>query len=52
MKLVNFFKKLFGSNSYGSSLEKYIIARNPQHAGDIDRLTLDYHHQISNHRII
>lgn len=31
------------SNSYGSSLEEYITSRNPQNAGDIERLTTEYH---------
>jgi hypothetical protein len=28
--------------TYGSSLEEYITSRNPQHAGDVERLTVEY----------
>lgn len=29
-------------DTYGSSLEQYIKERNPQHAGDVERLTQEY----------
>jgi hypothetical protein len=29
-------------STYGSNLEDYINANNPQNSGDIDRLTADY----------
>jgi hypothetical protein len=28
--------------TYGSSLEQYISERNPQHGGDVERLTVEY----------
>jgi hypothetical protein len=28
--------------TYGSSLEEYITSRNPQHSGDVERLTVEY----------
>lgn len=28
--------------TYGSSLEQYIAERNPQHSGDVERLTVEY----------
>lgn len=30
---------------YGSELERFIVNSNPQHAGDIDRLTFEYEKQ-------
>ena len=30
------------SRTYGSSLEDYITSHNPQHAGDVERLTVEY----------
>jgi hypothetical protein len=30
------------ADTYGSDLEKYIVSRNPQHAGDVERLTVEY----------
>jgi hypothetical protein len=32
---------------YGSSLEHYITSRNPQHSGDVERLTVEYHMKVS-----
>lgn len=29
--------------TYGSSLEQYIVDHNPQHSGDVERLTVEYH---------
>jgi hypothetical protein len=29
-------------DTYGSSLEEYIKSHNPQHAGDVERLTVEY----------
>jgi len=34
-------------NSYGSNLEHYITSRNPQHSGDVERLTVEYHMKVS-----
>ena len=31
--------------TYGSGLEYYIVSNNPQNAGDVDRLTREYHSQ-------
>ena len=28
--------------TYGSSLEQYITDNNPQHSGDVERLTVEY----------
>jgi hypothetical protein len=33
--------------TYGSSLEQYISERNPQHSGDVERLTVEYNMKIS-----
>jgi multidrug resistance efflux pump len=33
--------------TYGSSLEEYISSRNPQHSGDIERLTVEYNQKVS-----
>ena len=35
------------NNSYGSSLENYITSRNPQHSGDVERFTVEYHMKVS-----
>ena len=32
----------FFTETYGSDLEKYIVSGNPQHAGDVERLTTEY----------
>ena len=38
--LANQFSK---PQTYGSGLEYYIVKNNPQNAGDVDRLTREYH---------
>jgi hypothetical protein len=35
------------ASSYGSSLEQYIADNNPQHSGDVDRLTAEYNLKVS-----
>ena len=35
------------TSSYGSSLEQYIADNNPQHSGDVDRLTAEYNLKVS-----
>jgi hypothetical protein len=40
--LANSFSK---PQTYSSGLEYYIVKNNPQNAGDIDRLTREYHHK-------
>lgn len=36
---------IFTHDTYGRSLEQYIINRNPQSPGDVERLTIDYQRQ-------
>jgi len=31
-----------GQKTYGTSLEQYISDNNPQHSGDVERLTVEY----------
>jgi hypothetical protein len=33
--------------TYGSSLEDYIASHNPQHSGDVERLTVEYNMKVS-----
>jgi hypothetical protein len=33
--------------TYGSSLEQYIADHNPQHSGDVERLTVEYNMKAS-----
>lgn len=33
--------------TYGSSLEQYIADNNPQHSGDVERLTVEYNTKVS-----
>jgi hypothetical protein len=35
------------TSSYGSSLEHYITSHNPQHSGDVERLTVEYNLKVS-----
>jgi hypothetical protein len=35
------------NTSYGSSLEHYILTHNPQHSGDVERLTAEYNMKVS-----
>jgi hypothetical protein len=36
-----------GPVTHGDSLEQYITDRNPQHSGDVDRLTTEYNRKQS-----
>ena len=42
----------FYSETYGTELEKYIVGRNPQDIGDIDRLTYEFHRKQSDWRFL
>jgi hypothetical protein len=42
----------FSKDTYGTELEKYIVGRNPQDTGDIERLTYEFHRKQSNWRFI
>lgn len=33
---------IFAQDTYGRSLEQYIVSRNPQNAGDVENLTIEY----------
>ena len=35
------------TSNYGSSLEQYITDHNPQHSGDVERLTAEYNLKVS-----
>ena len=39
--------KSSNNTTYGSSLEHYITSRNPQHSGDVERLTVEYNMKVS-----
>jgi hypothetical protein len=50
--MIKYIKQLLTSvfkKSYGSDLEEYIIARNPSHPGDVERLTLEYNSKMNKH---
>ena len=36
---------LLAHDTYGNSLEQYIMSRNPQHPSDVERLTIEYQRQ-------
>ena len=40
--MFDWIKKLFQSD-LGHRLEQYIVARKPQHPGDVDRMTQDFY---------
>lgn len=42
----------FSTDSYGTALEKYIVGRNPQCAGDIERLTHEFHRKQTEWRFL
>ena len=42
----------FSTDTYGTELEKYIVGRNPQDAGDIERLTYEFHRKQSDWRFL
>jgi hypothetical protein len=35
-------KKLFKAYTFGGDLERYIVERNPQNNGDVERYALEY----------
>jgi hypothetical protein len=37
--------------TYGSSLEQYIVEHNPRHAGDVERLTVEYNIKVKEGKI-
>ena len=37
--------------TYGSSLEQYIIDNQPQHSGDVERLTVEYNMKLKEGKI-
>jgi acyl-ACP thioesterase len=39
--------KSSNNTTYGSSLEQYISSHNPQHSGDVERLTVEYNMKVS-----
>ena len=43
---------LLKPETYGSDLERYIVNRNPQNAGDVERLTFEYNQKTSDERLI
>ena len=42
----------FSTDTYGTELEKYIVGRNPQDVGDIERLTYEFHRKQSDWRFL
>jgi hypothetical protein len=40
--LIKLIKKIFKSYTYGYDLERYIVARNPQNHGDVERYAVEY----------
>lgn len=48
--IINIFRKTSDSESYGSSLEAYIISKNPQSIYDIEYLTKQYDHNLFAYR--
>ena len=38
---------LLKPETYGSDLERYIVNRNPQNAGDVERLTFEFNQKLS-----
>ena len=42
----------FSTDTYGTELEKYIVGRNPQDIGDIERLTYEFHCKQSEWRFL
>jgi len=42
----------FSTDTYGTELEKYIVGRNPKDAGDIERLTYEFHRKQSDWRFL
>ena len=41
-QLLNWFKTVFSTNTYGHDLEAYIISKNPQNAAEVESLTREY----------
>ena len=46
--ITDFFKRISGD--YGSDLESYITAREPQNEGDVERLTREFHSRLIQNR--
>ena len=42
----------FSTDTYGTELEKYIVGRNPKDAGDVERLTYEFHRKQSNWKFL
>ena len=42
----------FSTDTYGTELERYIVNRNPKDAGDIERLTNEFHRKQSDWRFL
>jgi len=42
----------FSTDTYGTELEKYIVGQNPQDAGDVERLTYEFHRKQSDWRFL
>jgi hypothetical protein len=48
--IINVFRKTSDSETYGSSLEAYIISKNPQSTYDIEYLTKQYDYNLAINR--
>jgi len=44
----NLAEKIQKPTTYGSALEAYIVSKNPQDAGDVDRLMKEFDHKMVN----
>ncbi len=42
----------FSTDTYGSQLEQYIVGRNPQDVGDVERLTYEFHRKQSDWKFL
>ena len=40
--IIKLIKKIFKSYTYGQGLERYIVERNPQSNGDVERYAFEY----------
>ena len=43
--IIEVIKNLFKNPTYGCDLEDYIVSRNPQNCGDVERYTIEYHYR-------
>lgn len=50
-QILNYIKSWFPSDSYRSSLERYINSHYPKDNGDVERLTRDYEKRLAEGRI-